>query len=155
MVIIASYLHKRNCVSIAVMENIKLEVWICTEIEALKGVLLYILRNDSRIAFALTRFWNFTITIPPFPNTSKTFCVEIQQIASLCDNLFPYFLCHSYILITFVENCYYSLVSALFMEHELRNTVVSYLCIFQSRIHVANGCDSTKLCKDACWQHLL
>ena len=26
------------------------------------------------------------------------------NIAPLCDNMFPYFLCHPYILITFVEN---------------------------------------------------
>ena len=58
--------RKRNCVSIAVMEKMKLKVWICAEIEALKGVFRYIVRNNCRIAFALMQFWNFTLycTLP-------------------------------------------------------------------------------------------
>ena len=37
-------------------------------------------------------------------------------------HLFLRFLCHPYILTDFVEN-FYSLVSALFMEHKLRNMI--------------------------------
>ena len=66
MVIVVSYLCKHNCVLIAITKNIKLKVWNYAEIKALKGVFLYILRNDSGIAFALTQFWNFTLysTLP-------------------------------------------------------------------------------------------
>ena len=42
--------------------------------------------------------------------------------APLCNSLylFLYFLCHPYILAIFVENCYYILVSVLFMVCKLR-----------------------------------
>ena len=51
-------------------------------------------------------------------------CSPQLNIVVLCDNLFPYLLCHPYILTIFVKeefDC--SLVSALFVEHKLRNTV--------------------------------
>ena len=50
-------------------------------------------------------------------------CGPRLNVVLLCDNLFWYFLCHPYILTIFVENFYCSLVSALFVEHKLRNTV--------------------------------
>ena len=50
-------------------------------------------------------------------------CGPRPDFVLLCDNLFPYFLYHPYILTIFVENFYCSLVSAPFVEHKLRNTV--------------------------------
>ena len=50
-------------------------------------------------------------------------CGPRLNIAPLCENLFVHFLCDPDILITFVESFDCSLVSALFMEHKLRNTV--------------------------------
>ena len=68
-------------------------------------------------------------------------CGPRLNIASLCDNLFLYFLGHPYILITFVENLYCSLASALFMEHKLRNTVyrgLTFMHTFQLATSVSS-----------------
>ena len=53
-------------------------------------------------------------------------CMHVWSMANASlgnIHLFLRFLCHPYILTDFVENFYSSLVSALFMEHKLRNMI--------------------------------
>ena len=80
--------------------------------------------KGQKLVKAVTQ-WSLTMVptcknVAPYSPTPLN--VGTMVNAPLCDSLFLSFLCHPYILTIIVVN-FYCLVSAPFMEHELRCTI--------------------------------